>query len=230
MVRRSLLVVGLLAVVFSAQAELMLYTFTGGVTRNTSLSSEFKAGDPITYQFLLDFDSPGVLFNSPCYDETRTSYYEGFTSTVTVDYASAKLVDNSTSIFFPTDNLFVSNMATAWHTETVDAFTAGGTSTLGYNTLLIENQYGLSGYHTLRLNNLLESSFQIGDDFSFYEIESVNNSPQGSHYYKAEGFLTLASITTPGVPPVSSVPEPSTMVLLSGSLIALSGFGLKRKR
>jgi hypothetical protein len=223
MIRRSLLVVGLLAVMFSVQADPIYYTFSGTVSSNTDASSSFQSGDVITYQFLLDFDMPGLQNNSPLND--YSNYFYGIT--YSTNYGSAKITSNSDAITYTIEDLTY----TAWAAIEQNYY-LGESPYYTRSSVYFSDPIAGGGYNEIALNNDSNVPFQLGDVFSF--VEKVDPGISGA-IKTAMGSVAITRISStlnddPVTPPVSSVPEPSTLFMLSGGIIAILGHGLKRKR
>lgn len=95
MFKRILLVVCTTAAFFSSNADMMLYTFEGsmystvigGISSNTSVA--------VDYQFVIDFDEPGLLYNNPTIDVGSDNYG----SVVFGDLSNFYLPDNTASYY-----------------------------------------------------------------------------------------------------------------------------------
>lgn len=214
MIRRSLLVVGLLATLFSARADLMYYTFEGSVSNVFGTANTVTIGEQATYVIALDFDMPskyaGNLYND------GSTVYSNFT--LSNDYAIANLVGDGLYQDFPNNlNLNYYSTNSLASTQIKDYVDPSMPNTY-FSQIYITSYDDNSKFHELYLSG--SNSFSINSVFTFEE-SYVNNGEK-----TAGGSLTLRSISSL---PISSVPEPGCMVMLASGLLMLSGMGLRRK-
>jgi hypothetical protein len=214
MIKRSLLVVGLLAVFFSAQADPMYYTFEGTQIFQTDIPGELN--NPIIYQILIDFEASAINNG-----DVLTDYTDNI-NTISYNYGSAVFATTSGSVFIPVEDFVpLTLQALIVFKEFPDDYKYHSSVTINdlSNSVDTEDHYNFNLYG---LSNV--SPFNIGDVFNFTETKR-----NGFDFNDAAGSVILKSIGS-NIPPVSSVPEPSGMVMLAGSIVALSGFGLRRKK
>ena len=216
MIKRTLLAIGMMATLFSANADLMTYTFSGSYTSGKNIGG-VNITDPvsISYSFNLDFNQPGLYEGKPKGDFTETLL--GGNQIIKYDVASASFSAGS-NFYYPdrveTDVLALAYIADENYYGTPNKYS--GISFMGNGSnRLISNQLYISCGGVFEMK---KSCFVV-ERFEDY----ANNSS-----YEAKGNLTLTSITK--VNPPSSVPEPGTMTLMAGSLLALTGLGYRRKK
>ena len=203
MIRRSLLVLSLLAALFSAQADPMYYTFEG-------VSNDAFFG--ITYLFVIDFDAPALLDGLNYYDNSGALY--------TRDYGSVVMDATSESLYFPVVD------ATEYQTAMALRFYDGFDNTYE-NTIDLKREISSPhSFNYLTLTNTLNSNFEIGDFFTATDYSSIISGSDET-IQESTGLMQLTSKSPNGS---TSVSEPGTLVMLSGSLIFLSGLGMRRRK
>lgn len=180
----------------------IIYTFNGTVGEN-GWTLQKEVGDPIEYQFLIDFSRPGES-----YQNDETTYYSnvdfdgGYTERFYVEVIGGDLLAFDGSYSGPRTNMgwntfFDDGRVVSWFLSFTDDpyrnFVQVGPSAGSGNLRSVQN-------------------WQVGDVFT-----SDNEVHRGEERFYGDGSsawlysgLTLTSI----VPAVASVPEPSTYLLV----------------
>lgn len=197
MIRRSLLVVGVLASLFSAQADPILYTFEGSIT-SASSGVNFNLEDQFSWDISVDWDESAIYGTDNPLDDAGL-----------INYGEALYVGGG---FFPDgDPLF-------YNPPFAPPFALASDKN-GSIVIYIEgnDDTDLRSYSF----NSMSGGLNFGNIFNFSETISSK---------LVNGTATLVAINGVRNGGSTSVPEPSTLILLSSSFIGLSGLKLRRKK
>lgn len=215
MLKRTLLVVGMMAALFSVQADLMVYSFEGVYTKEVvNTVDERNVNISFNYDILIDFDESGLISGEPQDDD----YTFG---SMHYDY-------NYGSVDFSPEDLYYTNTAVEYTT----AYALERTEILSPDIILdrlnVIEFLGEDNIHTGFCNRLIflnNTSFGVGSLFSVTEEhEDYDNDLS----YTLSGSAHLMSIMD--YEPPQSVPEPGSMTLIASSLIALTTIRFQRKK
>lgn len=193
MFRRSLLLVGVLATLFIAQADTILYTFEGTITESFGISN---IPNLVTYNLSIDWNQSA---------SKGLSYPDIFVDNNDKDYGEA---------------LFVSGGAFSVNGNEFNPWSKYALRSPAVSEIYIDgNDWGVI-YELSAIGS--SNGFDFGTTFSYKENHGI------SSYVK--GTATLVAINGVREGGTTSVPEPSTLILLSGSLVGLSCVRLQRKK
>lgn len=208
MYKRTLLVICMMAALFSVQADPMLYTFDGFLTTEDINGTPSDVNYEVEYNFLIDFDEPALRNGDLHYDkiEDGTGFF---------DYGSVVL-ESEDGLYYNND-IFIYSMLSVLD---VDLIPEGGVTEIFIS--------GYDGYgrqtNTLKIKSIdSDGGLIVGKDYSV--IELYNDYPN-FNYYEAKGNIVLTSITNP----YQSVPEPGSMALMFSGILAISGLRFRHKK
>lgn len=216
-----------------ANADLMLYTFSGNMYAYQNPFASSSSQIAVTYRFLVDVDQPGAVVDATGrYDFTvdQSIKTSGTTTTASaMQYFYAELVGGELLPDLTAGDDSRSMMGVNVEYTTTDVSTAISTS----GTLVFLN--GGSFSHYVMLMNESTPSFDswrvgtvvTGYEFS-YQMDLTNNRALLGPPAYAISALRLTSIETPPAPPVN-VPEPDLPLLLLAGTVPLFFVGLRKK-
>lgn len=210
MLKRMLLLLSVMVVFFSVQADPILYTFQGSIT-STSGNIDFTLPDQVFYNISIDWDKDAYYgFGSNVY---KDYLFENADMTLLNNYGEASYVDGG--VFFVDGEIF---KAAAYANEYTLDYTDVTLPDMASSGINIEGGDENGKYHRFAFSSDY-NALSLGNTFSFLE------SYQGT--YSVFGTATLVAVNGSGS---TNVPEPGTLVLLSGGIVGLSGLRLRRKK
>lgn len=211
MFKRTLLVICMMAALFSVQADPMLYTFDGFLTiekiSGSQFNSEYNISEDIEYNLLINFDDPAL---------TSFGYYDDYTDIYGDEYDFGSVSLEPNGFFYKNDIIDYTALSVidinyvSWGFGATEIFIAG------------KNSYGRTNY--IKINNTdNDGGLIVGKNYSIVE---EYNDYLNDKSYEAKGNIVLTSITDP----YQSVPEPGSMTLMFSGILAISGLGFRRKK
>lgn len=213
-------------------AKPLYYTFEGTVTRdlsylqNTELSN-LSEGDPVSFTYYV-YDQPFDL-KTTHYDLGGVSYYFGLNT----------LLVSGPSALFPTD--VEKDEDSSYEAQLGRITSYVGYSGSGNISHADFSFYGYGPNGSFTLYSYQDQTFQREalnsySDFTDWAVNNIRSSDNILTVYNSDGerqlvpsfaYLTLTSISE--ISP-SSVPEPSTILLLASGLLGIRHFKLKKNR